>query len=128
MNISRKHNINRLNKSKVRVYSADEYEEHNDYSEDSLSDNVEELSDNVEELQDQIDDMDVEEDEPDIELNNNIADHYIAECDRCSGVFISSVVLSDQAVDSISGICPLCDHETTQQLKWVVKSISDIEQ
>ena len=70
-------------------------------------------------MQDSIDNMD--EDDVDIEVDNNISNHYIAECERCHGVFISAVVESDQEISKISGICPLCDHETEQYLKWIIK-------
>lgn len=68
---------------------------------------------------------DVREDDPTIEIDNNISGHYIAECERCHGVFISAVVESDQEIESISGICPLCDHETTQWLNWVVVDVKE---
>lgn len=63
------------------------------------------------------------ETEPNIETDNNIAGHYIVECDRCHGVFISALVESDQVVDHISGICPLCEKESDQYIKWVVKPV-----
>lgn len=65
----------------------------------------------------------VEEDDVDIEVENNIANHYIAECDRCHGVFISALVETDQEVDSISGTCPLCGKDTEQYLKWIIKEV-----
>ena len=68
---------------------------------------------------------DIQEDDPTIEIDNNISGHYIAECERCHGIFISSVSVSDQDIDSISGICPLCDHETTQWLNWIVEDVKD---
>ena len=68
---------------------------------------------------------DIHEDDPTIKIDNNISGHYIAECERCRGVFISAVTESDQEVESISGICPLCDHETTQWLNWVVVDIKE---
>ena len=68
---------------------------------------------------------DIHEDDPTIEIDNNISGHYIAECERCHGVFISAVTESDQEIESISGICPLCDHETTQWLNWVVVDIKE---
>ena len=49
---------------------------------------------------------DVRQDDPTIKIDNNIAGHYIAECERCHGVFISSIVESDQEIESISSICP----------------------
>ena len=90
---------------------------------DGLMDAIDDVADNVEDIQDSIDDM--EEDEAEIEMNNNIADHFIAECDRCHGVFISAVVDSDQEIDHVTGTCPLCGRETDQYLKWVIKSVED---
>ena len=87
----------------------------------AISDNIEDLSDSVEDLQDQVED--VEEDEVSIEMDNNIADHYIAECDRCHGVFISAVLKSDQEIDKVTGVCPICDKESDQFLKWYIKSV-----
>lgn len=66
----------------------------------------------------------LEEDlEGSIEVDNNINNHYIAECDRCHGVFISSVEVSDQDIESIEGICPLCNRDSTQQLKWKIEEV-----
>ena len=64
-------------------------------------------------------------DDPTIEIDNNIAGHYIAECERCHGVFISSIIGSDQEIESVSGICPLCDHESTQWLNWIIVNAKD---
>ena len=77
------------------------------------------------EFEEDSDTEDIREDDPTIEIDNNIAGHYIAECERCHGIFISAVSVSDQDIDSISGICPLCDHETTQRLNWVVEDVKD---
>ena len=113
---------------KRRIYAADEEFDH-EFSEeepeivddDSFGDELDDLADSVEDLKDQVDDVD--EDEVAIELDNNIDGHYIAECDRCHGVFISAVVESDQQVEKISGVCPLCDKDTDQYLKWIIKSV-----
>ena len=86
---------------------------------DGIMDAIDSVADNVEDLQDSIDE--VKEDEVEIAMNNNIADHFIAECDRCNGVFISAVVDSDQTIDHVTGICPLCGRETEQYLKWVIR-------
>lgn len=91
--------------------------------ESGLNDALNDVQDQVEDIQDQVDDID--EDEIDIEVNNNIEDHYIAECDRCHQVFISAVVESDQDVESISGVCPLCGKESDQLLKWIIRSKED---
>lgn len=97
----------------------DEFDEFGDPAD--IADSVDDLADSVDELQDRIDETDP--DEVNIDMDNNIDGHYIAECERCHGVFISAVVESDQVVDSISGICPLCEKETTQYLKWVIKAV-----
>lgn len=90
---------------------------------DDIADAVDDLADTAEDLQDSV--TDIEEDDDSIEVDNNIANHYIAECDRCHGIFISAVVVSDQEVESVSGICPLCGKESEQLLKWVIKDASD---
>lgn len=88
---------------------------------DTIGDNIDALSDRVQDLQDSVDD--VEEDDVDIELDNNIDNHYIAECEGCHGVFISAMIESDQVVEKITGTCPLCEKETDQYLKWIVKAV-----
>lgn len=93
-----------------------------DEGEASLADSIDSISDKVDDIQDTIDDAEVEDD-IDIDIENNIDNHYIAECERCHGIFISSVVESDQQLDKIHGTCPLCDRETDQYLKWTVKRI-----
>lgn len=87
-----------------------------------LSDDLDDMADQVEDMQDEVDELD--EDEVDIERDNNIDGHYIAECDVCHGVFISAVMESDQEVEFVSGLCPLCQKESDQYLKWVIKSIN----
>ena len=95
-------------------------------STDSLSDNIDDIADTVEDIQDTIDD--VQEDDVNIQVENNISDHYIAECERCHGIFISSVIRTEQPLEKISGTCPLCDRQTDQYLKWVVKDVKDVEE
>ena len=92
-----------------------------DSGDDNVADQIDDISDDVEDLQDAL--SDVHEDDTNIEIDNNISGHYIAECERCHGIFISAVTESDQAVKKITGVCPLCDKETDQYLKWVVKDI-----
>lgn len=92
-----------------------------DVESDDISEQIDDLSDTVDDLQDSVDE--VEEDDTQIEVNNNIEHHYIAECESCQGIFISSVIKSDQYIDKISGVCPLCNKETDQYLKWVVSPI-----
>ena len=93
---------------------------------DELSDSIDGLADSVDDIKDSLDD--ITEDDPDIEIDNNISDHYIAECDSCHEVFISAVMQSDQDVSSIQGICPLCGKETEQYLKWVIKDVEDADE
>ena len=56
-----------------------------------------------------------------IEVDNNITNHLIAECQNCHGIFISAMIASDQIVESINGVCPLCNKDTEQFLQWIVK-------
>lgn len=88
---------------------------------DAINDQLDDIADTVDDMQDTIDE--IEEDDVDIELDNNIDGHYIAECDKCHGVFISAISESEQYIEKITGVCPLCDEETDQYLKWVVKSV-----
>ena len=105
---------------------ADEDESFDDFGDDSIEDNIDELSDQVEDLQDSIDE--VTEDESSIDVDNNIENHYIAECESCHGIFISAVVESDQKVQKISGICPLCEKETDQYLNWIIRKANKDEE
>lgn len=91
---------------------------------DSFSDDIEDVADAVEDIQDVIEDDDTPVDTI-IDTENNIKDHYIAECEHCHGIFISAVMESDSPIASISGECPLCHEETEQDLKWIIKSTSD---
>lgn len=109
-------------------FESDDFSDETDTTDstDSLSDNIDDIADTVEDIQDTIDD--VQEDDVNIQVENNISDHYIAECERCHGIFISSVIRSEQPLEKISGTCPLCDRQTDQYLKWVVKYVKDIEE
>lgn len=94
----------------------DEYDEP-----EALENTLDEMADNIEDIQDSVDD--IQEDDISIDKDNNITDHYIAECDGCKGIFISAMIESDQQVECITGTCPLCNKETDQYLKWVVKKV-----
>lgn len=89
---------------------------------DGILDAVDDVADSVEEIQDNIED--VHEDYVDIAVNNNITDHYIAECERCQNVFISAVIRTEEDVESVHGVCPLCHEETDQYLKWYIKDVN----
>lgn len=91
-----------------------------DDMDDSFSEQLDDVADTVEDIQDVVTDDDHQEDSVNIEVENNIAGHYIAECDKCKNVFISATVLSDQVVESVFGICPICREESEQFLKWVI--------
>ena len=92
---------------------------------DSFSDQLEDVADTVEDIQDTVSDDDHQEDTINIEVENNIAGHYIAECDKCKNVFISATVLSDQIVECVTGVCPICREESDQYLKWVIKPVEE---
>ena len=111
--------------NKHRVVAADEDTQFDDFTlgdadnvDSGLSNQLDNMQDQIEDIQDSVDD--IAEDSVNIDLENNIAGHYIAECERCKGIFISAVVESDQKIESVSGICPLCDEETTQWLRWKI--------
>lgn len=108
-----------------RITAADEDEFIDDPFEGSHDDESEVRDEDFSAEENEVSVDDIQEDDPTIEIDNNISRHYIAECERCHGIFISSVSVSDQDIDSISGICPLCDHETTQWLNWVVEEVED---
>lgn len=86
---------------------------------EDIRETIDDLADSVGDVQDVVEE--VSEDDVDIEVDNNIANHFIAECDSCHGIFISAMVETDQDVKSVTGICPLCDKETEQVLKWIIK-------
>ena len=127
-------NINKIHKdSKSKVYAADgDFDEgfedpiNDDFDDgfeddNAISDTIDDVQDTLEDVQDTLDD--VTEDDPSIEIENNIDGHYIAECEKCHGVFISAIVESDEEMTSIHGTCPLCDKETEQFLKWIVRKV-----
>ena len=64
---------------------------------------------------------DGEQDGSTIEIDNNIANHLIAECQNCHEIFISAMLASDQSIESINGVCPICNKDTEQFLKWIIK-------
>lgn len=87
----------------------------------NVTDAVDDLADAVEDIQDDL--QDIQEDEVTIHSENNIEGHLIAECEKCTGIFISAMVKSDQKVDSITGVCPLCGKESIQKFKWVIDAL-----
>ena len=108
--------------SKRRVYAADE----NVF--EGMGDNPDPDFDEAE-AEDLTDDMgeDGQQDGSTIEIDNNIVNHLIAECQNCHGIFISAMIASDQSVESINGVCPLCNKDTEQSLKWIIKDYPEEE-
>lgn len=93
---------------------------------EDIDNTLDDIAEGVEDMQDVIED--VPEDEITIESDNNIDNHFIAECEECQGVFISAVLVSDQKIEKVSGVCPLCGKETDQYLKWYIKSAEELEE
>ena len=87
--------------------------------EQAFGEQLDDIQDNIEDIQDSVDD--IKEDDIDIDIDNNIVDHLIAECENCKGIFISAMIASAQDVESINGVCPLCNKDTTQNLRWIIK-------
>lgn len=79
------------------------------------------------EIEEPVEPLDVQEDDSNVEIYNNISNHYIVECENCHGIFISALTESDQEVEGIKGICPLCEKETTQYAKWIVRELEEEE-
>lgn len=113
------------NYCKAKGIKASTYVSAADDTED-FGESIDDLADSLEDVQDSIEDVDI--DDPSIEIDNNITGHYIAECAGCGEVFISAVMESDQQIDHITGICPICEKETDQYLKWVIKDANYKEQ
>lgn len=113
-------------KTPILAAEGDEDEEVEAFDFDAFDDQPEEVDEEVEveeTSEEESEEMEDPESDPDIEVDNNIEGHYIVECDRCHGIFISALVESDQVIDHISGICPLCEKESDQYIKWVVKPV-----
>lgn len=111
-----------MNIKHTKIMAADEFDEGFDtFGDDdtAVGDQLDQIQDNIEDIQDSVDD--IQEDDAAIDVDNNISEHLIAECENCKGIFISAMIASDQEIDSINGVCPLCNKETTQILKWIVK-------
>lgn len=92
-----------------------------DNGSDTTDDTIDDIATAVEDLQDSVDE--IAQDDESIEVDNNIEDHYVAECDRCKGIFISAVKESDSSMEYVHGVCPLCQEETDQHLKWIIRAV-----
>lgn len=91
---------------------------------DSMQDSLDDATDAIEDLQDTVEDIDDAPQDTVLDMENNIENHYIAECTRCHEIFISAVVESDSPVEAIEGECPCCHEQTKQELKWIVRDVS----
>ena len=75
---------------------------------------------NIEEVEEDMGD-EGKQDSSSIDIDNNITNHLVAECQNCHGIFISAMLASDQVIESINGVCPLCNKDTEQTLQWIIK-------
>lgn len=91
---------------------------------DSMQDTLDDATDAIEDLQETVDQVDDAPRDTVLDTENNIQDHYIAECCRCHEIFISAVVESDSPIESIEGECPCCHEQTKQELKWIVRDVN----
>lgn len=87
----------------------------------SVRDAADDASDAIDDLQDAVDDISDAPADTILDIENNIENHYVAECDRCHDIFISAMTESDTDVESIEGECPCCHEQTKQTLKWIVR-------
>ena len=106
--------------SKRKVYAASDELLDDD---EGWYDTIEDIGDAVDDIQDAVDE--IEPDDADIDIDNNISNHYIAECELCHGVFISAVSETDQEIEKVHGVCPLCDKESDQFLNWIIRSVNE---
>lgn len=115
--------VSSLLKLKKPIKSAigDDFGEDMDTEEEDMNDTLDDMADTLDDMSDQLDDY--IEDDPSITTDNNIENHYIVECDKCKGIFISSIVESDATIEKVTGRCPLCGKDSDQYLKWIIRSI-----
>ena len=102
-------------KAKKNIFAANVFEDEPGFDGPELDD-----QENIEDVEEDMGE-DGRQDSSAIEVDNNIANHLIAECQNCHGIFISAMLASDQVIESINGVCPLCSKETEQTLNWIVK-------
>lgn len=127
MQIKKRNHSSVTASKRMPVLAADDDMMVDDYDDtEGLNDAIDDVADTLDDMQEDIDDID--EDTASIEIENNIANHFIAECDGCQGIFISAVIQSDQEIDHISGICPICGKKTDQYLKWVIKDVDESDE
>lgn len=108
-------------KRSAKVLAADNvFADRIDEAEEEEAEVEADIDEEIAELEETLDD-DFKQDNSTVEIDNNITNHLIAECQNCHGIFISAMLASDQVIDSINGVCPLCDKDTEQALRWIIK-------
>lgn len=107
-----------------KIVAANVFEDDMDFDGPDLANDTDTVEEDVVE-----EDMgeDGQQDGSTIEIDNNIFQHLIAECLNCHGIFISAMIASDQVVESINGVCPLCSKETEQVLFGIIKPYPEEE-
>lgn len=117
-------------KASTNIFAADEdedgpFEEEEDIEEEDIPElNTDEVEDILDDEQEDFED-DIAQDSPAIETENNLANHFIAECDVCKGIYISPVVNSSTNPTSVEGTCPICGKDTTQTFRWIISDFED---
>lgn len=107
--------------TKRPILAADDFDDEDIFNTEDESNNEEFVEEEEIDEDTEPKEANIQEDDPDIDVDNNIQNHLIAECDNCKGIFISAMIASEQDIESINGICPLCNKDTTQTLKWIIK-------
>ena len=114
----------KISSDKRRVVAANVFEDEPGFEGPNLENDSDGVEDTIED-----EDMgeDGQQDGSTIDIDNNIFDHLIAECQNCHGIFISAMIGSDQPVESINGVCPLCSKETEQFFVGIIKKYPEEE-
>lgn len=114
-------------KGKRNVFAADNV--FADEFDDSMDfEGGEDMNDPDESFEEQEDlGTDGEQESSTIDIDNNIINHLIAECQNCHGIFISAMIGSDQDVEGITGVCPLCNKDTDQTFIGIIKEYPEEE-
>lgn len=113
-----------------KIYAAGEnvFADDPDFGAPELENDAEELDESGEEVDDEGMGEDGQQDGSAIEVDNNIFNHLIAECQNCHGIFISAMIASDQDVESVNGVCPLCSKETEQFFIGIIKEYPEADE
>lgn len=104
-----------------RIYASEFQDSEFLDNDNNIDDAIDDMSDTLDDMSDTLDD--IKEEDPNIGQENNISGHYIAECENCTGIFISALTQTEQQVECIHGVCPICDKEGDQYLKWIIEDV-----